>query len=115
MRHLNIQLQPERVSSLDVARTKQLIESLAKDHAVVGGFQINEGEDEGPYVNFTFAAKNPAALWAQIQRKVLHHREIGAGIAASSIIIVEGDEGWDNYLLLHHFDPQYEVDEADEL
>ena len=115
MRHLNIQLQPERASSLDMSRTRQVIESLAKDRTVVGGFEMKEGDDEGPYVNFTFAAKNPAALWANIQRNVLSHPEIGPGVSSSSIIIVEGDEGWDDYLLLHHFDPQYEVDEADEL
>ena len=115
MRHLNVQLQPERSPALDMARTRQLLEALAKDQAVVAGFETVEGEDEGPYVNFTFAAKDPAGLWAQIQREVLGDRDLGAEIAASSIIIVEGDEGWDNYLLLHHFDPQHKTDSADKL
>jgi hypothetical protein len=91
-----------------------VIEALAKDRATVAALESSEGDDEGPYVNFTFQAKDVSRLWAKIQRKVLEHARVGAALAKSSIIICEGSEGWDNYLLLHHFDRRLKLDTPDE-
>jgi hypothetical protein len=105
VRHLNIQLQPDRAARLDLSRARGIIEALAQDHAIVAGFDAQEGEDEGRYLNFTFLAKDPATLWQRIRANVLAEAVIGHEIASSSIIVCEGDHGWDDYLLLHHYDP----------
>ena len=115
MRLLNIQVQPERVPTLDMARTRGIVEALAKDRTLVAKFESVEGDDDGPYVNFTFAAKDLPKLWASVQKKVLRNTEIGPAVSKSSIIICEGSEGWDNYRLLHHYDGRFKLDEADEI
>ena len=115
MRHLNLQLQPERAPALDMARVNELVGALAQDRTIVAAFESKAGEDEGPYVNFTFAATDAGALWQKMRDEVLAHDELGAQIASAAIVICEGEQGWDDYLLLHHFDPQYPLDEADEL
>jgi hypothetical protein len=115
VRHLNIQVQPERAASLDIARVIDLIEALAHDHNIVAGFDTTKGEDEGPYVNFTYLSKDPATLWKRIESDVLAHPQLGRKIAQASIIVCEGANGWDDYLLLHHFDRTMVLDSADEL
>ena len=115
VRHLNIQVQPERRSALDLAGVTDLMQALAKDRTLVAGFEMTSGEDEGPYVNFTYLAKDPAALWQRIESDVLAHPELGRMIASASIIVCEGSNGWDDYLLLHHYDRTLTLDKADEL
>ena len=111
MRHLNIQLQPDRAARLDLSRAKGIIEALARDHAIVAGFDTKAGEDGGHYLNFTFLAKDPAALWQRIRASVLAEAVVGHEIATASIIVCEGEHGWDDYLLLHHYDPELPTDE----
>jgi hypothetical protein len=111
VRHLNIQLQADRAAGLDLSLASGIIETLAQDHAIVAGFDMNAGEDEGRYLNFTFLAKDPAALWARIRASVLSEGGVGHEIASSSIIVCEGEHGWDDYLLLHHYDPALTTDE----
>lgn len=111
MRHLNVQLQPDRATSLDLSKTRAAIEELARNHAIVAGFNTNEGDDHGRYTNFTFLANDPRILWDRIQAEVLGDPEIGSEVADCSIIVCEGEHGWEDYLLLHHFDPAQKLDE----
>ena|SRR5688572_22121500 len=114
MRHLNLQFQPEKAPELDPAAVRAAVEALSKDHSLVAGFETSQGEDEGPYLNFTFLAKDLPKLWLKLKSDVLGNPEIGAGLARSSIVVCEGSEGWDDYLLLHHFDPKLELDDPEE-
>ena len=113
MRHLNVQFQPERAPQLDRERTRSVIEALTKNRSLVAGYETKEGDDGGPYVNYTFLAKDLPGLWSMIRKEVLAHPEIGASLSAASIVVCEGPNGWDDYLLLHHFDPKLPLDEPD--
>lgn len=112
MKHLNIQIQPERIDAAALARVRPAVESLAGERALVAGFQTKEGDDEGAYLNFTFLAKDLAALWQRIERDLLDAPEFGADLAAAAIVICEGEDGWNDYRLLHHFDPELPLDPA---
>ena len=114
MRHLNLQLQPERAPKLDLAEARSAVEALAEDHSIVAGFEASGGDDEGPYLNLTFLAKDLPQLWARIKADILAHPRLGRNISRASIIICEGKHGWDDYLLLHHYDRTLELDEPDE-
>jgi hypothetical protein len=106
----NIQIQPDRSPALDERAAIQLIETLAVPGGQIAEFKRTEGDDGGRYVNFTFSVSDAITFWSQVRREVLGNREIGPAIAASSIIVCEGEQGWDDYLLLHHFDSRLELD-----
>ena len=94
-------------------RAARIVAALADDHTIVAGYETSEGDDEGPYLNFTFLAKDPTQLWARLKTEVLAHPEIGRNFSGASIIICEGKAGWDDYLLLHHYDRTQQLDEPE--
>jgi hypothetical protein len=114
MRHLNIQLQPERAPKLKTDEAKRIIEALTADHSIVAGYRSNSGDDDGAYVNFTFLAKDLPKLWARVKAEVLADPQLGRDISRATIIMCEGQSGWDDYLLLHHYDGTLELDGLDE-
>jgi hypothetical protein len=114
MRHLNLQFKPEKAPKLDPGAVRIVLEVLSRDHSLVAGFETSQGDDKGPYMNFTFLVKDLPRFWLKVKKEVLGHPEIGAELALSSIIVCEGKGGWDEYLLLHHFDPKLELDRIDD-
>ena len=81
------------------------------DH--VKEFTVTRGNDRGTYVNafFTLPAKHMPALWSLLRKATISHRSRGAALRRSSIVVCEGSRGWDNYLLLHHFQVGLGVDQ----
>jgi hypothetical protein len=100
MRRMNIQLQPARSPGLDVAAAVVQLCGLASSSSV------SAGEDEGPYINVGFEAADPAGLWAAIREQF----RADHALAGAAIVVCQGDYGWDDYLLLHHFDPAEPLD-----
>lgn len=100
VKRLHIQLQPARSPGLD------LPEAVARLSCLATGVLVTEGEDNGRYVNVDFKVADPSGLWALI-RQELHSV---AGLAGAAIIVCEGERGWDDYLLLHHFNPAEPLD-----
>jgi hypothetical protein len=101
MRQLNIQLQPTRSPGLDVSAAVAQLRGLAT------GAWVSAGEDDGPDIDIGFKADDPAGLWAAIREQF---RMVPA-LAAAAIVVCQGERGWDDYLLLHHFDPSEPLDE----
>ena len=109
MRGLAVQVDVDKLTgNADalVARLRAAAESA--------GFEfINEvrGNDNGPYVNMNFAAVDYIAGWSQL-RRLFDDPDVGRQLAAATIIVCEGRESWNDYLLLHHFDPGEKVDDV---
>jgi hypothetical protein len=101
MKVLNVQLQPDRSPTLDVSATVARLRALASDS------WVSQGEDDGRHVNIGFGAADPAELWAAVQE----HLRADAGLAGAAIVVCQGECGWDDYLLLHHFDPTEPLDQ----
>lgn len=101
MKRLNIQIQPARSPGLDVAATVARLKRLAV------GARVTEGEDEGPYVNVNFKVADLTGLWASVQEELRAMTEL----SVAAIVVCEGDNGWDDYRLLHHFDPAEPLDQ----
>lgn len=57
----------------------------------------------------SFIAADPIAAWSRI-RRLYDASEIGRRLALSTIVVCEGKHGWDDYLLLQHFDPAENLD-----
>jgi hypothetical protein len=101
MKHICIQLQP----GLNKGASKE--EALHALSSVGCEIEVNEGEDNGKYINIILKSDKPKELWLKIRSLYLSKPTL----ASSSMITCEGSEGWDNYLLLHHFDKSEKLDE----
>ena len=68
---------------------------------------MDEGDDGGAYININLKSSDPVALWHTIQQLLKQN----ASLANACIIVCEGDDGWNDYLLLHHYDRTEALDE----
>ena len=76
---------------------------LVEHHAFDGG------DDNGVYFNYTFRTQRARDLWHVVRTKI-NNREFGVHMGRASIAVISSEAGWDEYLLLHHFDPQVKTD-----
>lgn len=102
MKLLHVQIQPARSPGLDADAAVACLQSLATA-------SVTRGEDSGPYINVDFLPADVRALWPAVREKIQSDPEL----AACSIVCCEGEMGWDDYLLLHHFDPSQPLDDLD--
>ena len=59
-------------------------------------------------MNWSFEVEKPPPFW-----KAILESGALARISRGAIITCQGKRGWDDYLLLHHFDPAEELDTLD--
>jgi hypothetical protein len=104
VKRLHIQIQPNRSPGLDATQ------AVAHLHRLGDDVRVTRGEDRGPYLNIDFATANISALWAAIREQLRAMPEV----ARAAIVVCEGQQGWDDYLLLHHFDPAEPLDQLAE-
>lgn len=101
MKRLHIQIHAAHSSGLDADVVIARLQALA---AAV----VTRGEDAGPYINIDFQPSDVRSLWAAVREQV----HANPALAACAIICCEGARGWDDYRLLHHFDPAERLDEV---
>jgi hypothetical protein len=107
---LNIQVQPERVPELDESKAIEFLKIIGSGTDLIKHFDLSEGHDNGRYINFNYSTDDLPGLWSLIKKEVLDAPVTGSMIKRAAIIVCEGDTGWDNYLLLHHFDEKEKLD-----
>jgi hypothetical protein len=91
---IHVQLQPDRSPALDELAVVAYLSSLD------ASARVTSGEDNGRYVNIDFTPADAAALWRDISNRLQQEPEL----ARAAIVACEGPCGWDDYLLLHHYD-----------
>ena len=100
MKKLKIQIQLERNSCVDESAIIGLLKNYDYDP------DIKKGNDSGEYINISVKTGDLLTLWVKI-KAYLKNNEC---LSQTSIITCEGSHGWDDYLLLHHFDTKEETD-----
>ena len=100
MKLLKVQLQPNRSPTLDIDLMTTNLAQLSP-HARVSG-----GEDDGPYINIMLETADLSKLWLGVQSQL----QTSSSLANAAIVVCQGDQGWDDYLLLHHFDAEVKLD-----
>ncbi len=105
MKCLNIQLQSELCSG-DVAAHVDSLTQLVSIHSPDAVVNVERGDDDGPYTNVNIDAEDIPSLWSVIADAL--HAE--PSLASATIVCCEGENGWDDYLLLHHFDETETID-----
>ncbi len=109
-----IQVQPDRAPELDMERVLSLCRLATSRRVLVERHSIVEGVDDagkGPHVNLVFDTAEPRALWDLLRSLFYEDSMVGPALATASLVMCEGEDGWDDYRVLHHFDPQVEIDE----
>jgi len=101
-----IQVQPHRAPGLDIDGVRALFERVATNASLVEHHHFDQGHDKTHYLNFTFGTRDLKALWDFLSEQMFADPTFGQLLASSSIATCEGAHGWDDYLLLHHFDPE---------
>jgi hypothetical protein len=101
MKRLHIQIQSARSPGLDVDMAVARLQILS---AAV----VSRGVDDGPYINVDYRPADVRALWAAVREQV----RADPALASSAIVCCEGERGWDDYLLLHHYDPAERLDDV---
>lgn len=73
------------------------------DHEATEAVSVTSGDDSGAYYNLTIESENVGLLWRLIRDQVVASQ-------IRMIVTCEGEDGWNDYLLLHHFDDSEVVD-----
>jgi hypothetical protein len=108
MRIIHVQVQPQRERRLDFPAADESLRAVAKNRKLVRGFRFEEGSDSGSYMNFHYLTTKPAELWQALRSGPLRSRFL----RSTSMVVCEGANGWDDYLLLHHWDGRLKRDRA---
>jgi hypothetical protein len=111
MTDFRIQIHPHRCPQLVFADLRSACERVANDKTLVDRFSWNEGFDGHSYVDLTFATERAEELWNVLRQQFYDKAEFAKSMQAGSIATCEGRRGWDDYLLLHHFDPAVKCDD----
>jgi hypothetical protein len=62
-------------------------------------------------MNLMFETDYPKLLWQLLYEQLFHASAFGQLMQAASIATCEGLRGWDDYVLLHHFDAGVNCDD----
>ncbi len=104
MKCLSIQLQPELDTTFDEKDVIDLVRSIGRSP------EIDIGDDNGKYINLNFFTENLRLLWDELKTGFKKDKELGKWIDKVAIIVCEGNSGWDDYLLLLHYDKSEAID-----
>ena len=105
MKCLHIQLQSE-LCACDVEPIVDELTSIATDAVSDAVVAVERGNDDGPYININIQTDVVATLWTSVSA----HISSNPNLASCAIICCEGDNGWDDYLLLYHYDRDESLD-----
>lgn len=89
--------------------------AIASRSDLVAHHTFDSGEDSGIYFNFTFGALRPLALWQEIQSRLYDAEGTGSHMKCASMAMCSEEDGWDDYLLLYHFDSTVQLDSTEPL
>jgi hypothetical protein len=107
---LCIQIQLKRAPKLDLERVQKIIEKIAIDKKIIKKFSIRLGNDKGFYINFIFKVNELRKAWSLLERYLYRDKKIGLSLKRSTIATCEGNSGWNDNLILHHFDGRIHLD-----
>ncbi len=100
-KRLKLQIQPELAPGLDVESAVARLRGLSRS-------TVTCGDENGPYINVDYAPVDIEMLWRQVRKELRANPKL----SECAIVFCEGDDGWDDYLLLHHFDASEPLDEV---
>ena|SRR5688572_33480715 len=95
---------------MDVERITAAFKAIAALTDLVQHHAFDGGNDKGEYFNYTFGTSRARELWRRIRLDIYSSGDIGLQMRRASMAMCSSEAGWDDYLLLYHFDPTVELD-----
>lgn len=96
-------------------RVTSAFEAIAANADLVEHHAFNSGRDKQPYFNYTFGTPRAGDLWRRIREDIFENSALGPHMRQSSMVMCSSESGWEDYVLLYHFDPAVTVGPADDL
>lgn len=115
MRTFTINVLPTPSENL---RTRALLSRWVKESRWADEYLLDEGfRQEGEYWHLSFKSDRPRRSWFELKRFIeTELPKPGSGRNKPPLIVVmEGEHGWDDYLLLYHFNGRTELDSVEEI
>ena len=109
MKWISIQVQP---NTIDDEYGTKLITNFVKALESKGTFEETEIEvspNKEEWVNINIKSKDLINDWNNIIRDLLNNTKY-LQLNDISIVVCEGENGWEDYKLLHHFDSSEKLD-----
>ena len=104
---LSVQLQRDLIPQIDVEVVVGRLNAIAsRPPSVQKGNASNE-----LHLNVTFVTEDAPGLWDKIASELCLFMEPPSQISRGIIVVCEGDHGWNDYLLLYHFDRDKALDQ----
>jgi len=106
-RKFSFQIQFGHGATADRDLIDKVLKVVRKEGARVTAVSI-DNEDGGPFATINAETQNPALFWRKVRAKLTAAPQVG--LPKRMIIVCEGEDGWNDYLLLHHFDKTQKTD-----
>ena len=110
MKNLSVQFQPDLQPSIDFDVKASELERLARKLPFVDQVSVDSGSNDGRYINVDIQTSDVTVLWPWVQDYLGLKSEKRPLISEAVIVVCEGEDDWNDYLLLHHFDATQETD-----
>lgn len=104
-----------RCDDLDVPGVRSVCEDLAAEKILIQRFAFVDGTDGHYYIDLMFETDRPKELWDLLLQRLYQSAEFGGSMRKSSMAMCQGQHGWDDYLLLHHYDSTIQRDTFPEI
>jgi hypothetical protein len=102
VRTVCVQFQPDRTIAAESCVRQAFRDALP-------GAEVIAGEDDGRYENIMFDVESPEEAMLML-RAVFDAPDIGRVARLSCIVTCQGEHGWEDHLLLHHYDRSLVLD-----
>lgn len=109
-KNLVIQIQPELIPISNIEQITQEFVTFLTDISLCNNCHVSRGDENGSYINIELQSENIQRLWEEIQIKLSLNTNDASEIAKGIIVVCEGKKGWNDYLLLYHYNTSEHVD-----
>ncbi len=109
-RALVVQVHLDRAPDLDIDVLIDICTEIVEATRTATQFRALADETMR-YRDLAFDAPDLKALWTVLKPVLYDGPNHGDLVADASIAVCQGDAGWDDYLLLHHFDRDQPLDQ----
>jgi hypothetical protein len=110
-RCLNLKIQRVQSNSATQEIETLLHSLIAMTDSEKVEFSVNFSYVEN-YCNISIYAITPIKLWKFLSEAMFENSQEFEWLRKRWIVVVQGESGWDDYLLLAHFDPSVKLDKT---
>ena len=110
MKTLSIQIQPDLQPDIDFDVKVSDLHDRIRDDPLVEKFSVDSGLKNGRFINVNIETSDVASLWKMVRSTLGLGTADKSPFSEAAIVVCEGEDGWNDYRLLHHFDGAEQVD-----